>query len=238
MFGGKLMDTFVDKLANRFTAQEMIKANSAAETEELNQLRGQVAHYNDCLKQMEKLLADMNETQQRIGEVLEDSTAEAMEALTADSSKLLAQLAEKSENSMKALADSSQTELKALAEDSRSQLKELLAHNQNSMKQMTDGCISKLEALTANPVDMEQVKEVLEERADKSDDNVHKECVKVYRNVQAVVNEESTKINEVVKAEIHGQNGRLTAVLSIAIMALLFSGAGVILQVLNILGLL
>ncbi len=237
MFGGKLMDTFVDKLANRFTAQEMIKANSAAETEELNQLRSQVAHYNDCLKQMEKLLAEMNETQQRIGEVLEDSTAEAMEALTAGGSNMLAQVAESSQGSIKALADSSQAQLKALAEDSRTQLQELITRNQSSMKQLADNSISKLEQLTANPVDMEQIKEVLDERANKSDESVHRECVKVYRNVQAVVNEESGKVSDALKEELHGQNGRMTAILSVSVMALLLSGAGVILQVLGILGL-
>ncbi len=36
------MDTFMDKLAQRLTAQEMIRANTAAEVEELNGLRNQV----------------------------------------------------------------------------------------------------------------------------------------------------------------------------------------------------
>ena len=31
MFGGRWMDTFIDKLAHKLTAQEMIKANSAAD---------------------------------------------------------------------------------------------------------------------------------------------------------------------------------------------------------------
>ena len=36
------MDMFMDKLAQKLTAQEIIKANTAAETEELNRLRDQI----------------------------------------------------------------------------------------------------------------------------------------------------------------------------------------------------
>ena len=39
MFGGRLMDTFMDKLAQKLTAQEMIKANMAADAEEMNRLK-------------------------------------------------------------------------------------------------------------------------------------------------------------------------------------------------------
>lgn len=40
MFGGKWMDTFMDKLAQKLNAQEMIKANSAADAEK-DQLKNQ-----------------------------------------------------------------------------------------------------------------------------------------------------------------------------------------------------
>ena len=45
MFGGKMMDTFMDKLAQKMNAQEMIKANSAAEAAKMEQLQNQVAEY-------------------------------------------------------------------------------------------------------------------------------------------------------------------------------------------------
>ena len=35
------MDTFMDKLAQKLNAQEMIKANSAADAEEMDQLKSQ-----------------------------------------------------------------------------------------------------------------------------------------------------------------------------------------------------
>ena len=37
------MDMFMDKLAQKLTAQEIIKANTAADVEELNKLKNQIA---------------------------------------------------------------------------------------------------------------------------------------------------------------------------------------------------
>ena len=56
------MDTFMDKLAQKFTAQEMIKANAAAETEEMNRLRAQVQEYTECLNRMQKICAEIEQT--------------------------------------------------------------------------------------------------------------------------------------------------------------------------------
>ena len=79
----------------------------------------------------------------------------------------------------------------------------------------------------------------LEERFASVEENVHKECVKVYRNVQAVVVEESgkqAKALEEITAKVNSFNGKLGAVLGISIAALVFALAGTVLQVLNALG--
>ena len=49
------MDNFMDKLAQRFNAQEMIKANSQAEAKELERLRQQTEMYDGYLKEMRSL---------------------------------------------------------------------------------------------------------------------------------------------------------------------------------------
>ena len=41
--GGNHMDMFKDKLVRKMTAQEIIKANTEADTKELNTLKAQVA---------------------------------------------------------------------------------------------------------------------------------------------------------------------------------------------------
>ena len=55
MFGGRWMDTFMDKLAQKLNAQEMIKANSAADAEEMDQLKSQLREYDECLAQMQQV---------------------------------------------------------------------------------------------------------------------------------------------------------------------------------------
>lgn len=52
------MDMFMDKLAQKLTAQEIIKANTAADIEELNRLKNQIAEYNECLAKLQKLIDD------------------------------------------------------------------------------------------------------------------------------------------------------------------------------------
>ena len=49
------MDNFMDKLAQKVNAQEMIKANSQAEAAEMKRLQMQVAEYEKILQEMRKL---------------------------------------------------------------------------------------------------------------------------------------------------------------------------------------
>lgn len=56
------MDMFIDKLAQKFTPQEMIKANTAADAEELKKMRNRVAEYNECLDRLQTLLEENGAT--------------------------------------------------------------------------------------------------------------------------------------------------------------------------------
>ena len=63
--------------------------------------------------------------------------------------------------------------------------------------------------------------------------------MKVYRNVQAVVMEESGKQSEALaetSGKINAMKGRLGLVLGISVVALVFSLAGAVLQLLDLLG--
>ena len=77
----------------------------------------------------------------------------------------------------------------------------------------------------------------LDEKIDAMEENVHKECVKVYRNVQAVVMEESAKQKEAVEEldkRVKESGGKMGLILGISIAALICSLAGTILQCLTI----
>ena len=49
------MDNFIDRLAQKFTAGEVIRANSVTEEREFKRLREQVAEYERCLQEMRKV---------------------------------------------------------------------------------------------------------------------------------------------------------------------------------------
>ena len=50
------MDTFMDKLAQKLNAQEMIKANSAADAAELSRIREQNAEYDALIQKIKENL--------------------------------------------------------------------------------------------------------------------------------------------------------------------------------------
>lgn len=77
--------------------------------------------------------------------------------------------------------------------------------------------------------------DVMMEKLDLVDENVHKECVKVYRNVQAVVQEENAKAGDELKLSVRENGKKARTAMVCAILAMLFSLAGVVLQVLNML---
>lgn len=150
------MDTFIDKLAQKRNAQEMIRANSAAEAAKMAQMQNQLKSYDEMMQEIRRV------------------------------------------------------NLKT-------------AENVENVRTVLSECMEKLDGLEAEKKDAENVeqelaaiKALLEERFSQSEDFMHKENVKVYRNVQAAFTEELTKQAEQVKTA----KGRGTPLwLSIVILA-------------------
>lgn len=172
------MDTFMDKLAQKLTAQEMIKANTAADTEEMNRLKAQVKEYNNCLEEMKKANRDLQAINTQMSGMLEVTIAPQVEKLVTES-------------------------------------------------------INKLQEFKAGEQDDEKLKQFIEEKLEVVSENVHKECVKVYRNVQAVVVEESGKQAEAVTTAVAGLKGKLSAVLGISIVAMIAAIGSIVFQLLT-----
>lgn len=185
MFGGRWMDTFIDKLAHKLTAQEMIKANSAADAAELQRTKSQLAKYEELLRELKE-----------VGR------------LNAESAKQVRDLA---------------AESVARVEDTQ------------RVTALIDETLVKIQQIQSTQMDMEAIGAKLEELKplfEQLSEHVHKENVKVYRNVQAVVEEETAKVTEQVDKRIGSVSGRVTAVLTISIVALLASVAGLVFQIL------
>ena len=185
------MDMFMDKLAQKLNAQEIIRANAAADAEEMNKLKNQIAEYNDCLTKLQKLIEE--------GTVVLQN------------------------------AEAGSVDIHRLAEEAIGKI-QAIQQNNAGLEQMSGQLAQKLEHVET------EMGNKLETMSAAVDENTHKECVKVYRNVQAVVVEESGKqieASEKTSKSVNALGGKVGAVLGISVAALVFSLASVILQILS-----
>lgn len=193
------MDTFMDKLAQKLNAQEMIKANSAADAEEMDQLKNQLREYDECLAQMQQVNKELR------------AVNHAMETL---------------------MSETIAPEVTKLSEESVAAIRKMQQENTEKLQEYT----TKLEEIRQNTEELEELRKHLDEKLDGSDENVHKECVKVYRNVQAAVVEENEKQTEAIAEKVKDSlGGKLNGVLGISIAALVAVVADIVLHVLSIL---
>ena len=215
-----VMDNFIDKLAQKFSAQEIIKANAQAEAEEMKKLQLQVAEYERILQEIRRLNYKNTELSEQLETRISENT-DKIQAMKEDEQKLIATLRDITE------------------EQTRNREADLEKREAERIEKEKD-TESEMAALTA----------LLEEKFKSSDDFVHKENVKVYRNVQAVVVDELKKSLQSVRAgdeDIKNMLGMFThnveknlskkinAVMVISIISLIASLSGVALCVLQLL---
>lgn len=213
----RVMDNFIDKLAQKFNAQEIIKANSQAEAAEMNKLQQQVAEYERILQEIRRVNYKNTELSEQLTTLIGDN-ADKIQAMKEDEQRLISTLRD--------ITD----------EQTRNREADLEIREAERIER-EKGTESGIAALT----------ELLEEKFQRSDDFVHKENVKVYRNVQAVVVEEfrkyieSSKLSdadvknalESLERGIDKKVGRkLNAVVALSVLSMLASFASVVLCVL------
>ena len=107
----------------------------------------------------------------------------------------------------------------------------------NGLDRQVGATLGKLERQAEAPKDSDENK--LAEKFAVLEENVHKECVKVYRNVQAVVVEENSKQSDAMTetmSSVGKMKGKTGAILGISAAALLVSLGSVVLQLLQIMG--
>ena len=165
----------MDKLAQKFSAQEMIKANSQAEAEEMKRLQLQVSEYEKILQEMRKLNYRNTELTEKLDLMIGDN-ADKIQGMKEDEQRLIAALRDLTDEQTR----NREAELERKAEERIEQ-----ERAEESQKQ----------------TDLAAITELLENKFQKSDDFVHKENVKVYRNVQAVVVDELKRCVESAQSE-------------------------------------
>jgi DNA mismatch repair ATPase MutS len=169
------MDNFMDKLAQKFSAQEMIKANSQAEAEEMKRLQLQVSEYEKILQEMRKLNYRNTELADKLDRMIGDN-ADKIQGMKEDEQRLIAALRD--------LTD----------EQTRNREAEIGRKEEERIEQ-------ERAAENQKQTDLAAIAELLENKFQKSDDFVHKENVKVYRNVQAVVVDEIKRSTQSAQEE-------------------------------------
>ena len=214
------MDTFVDKLAQKKNAQEMILANMAAEAVKMEQMQDQMKGYDDLMQEIRQVNLKTAENLMDVQNTLKEYLTK-LESIQADNSKY--------EETKQAL-----TQLKILLADkskdeetkqSLTQLKVLLEDNSRDeeIKQTLVQLRTLLEKSSTNDENMKaltQMRESLEDKFKQTDDFLHRENVKVYRNVQAAMTEELNKQTEELKKS-QKENRGSKAVLPISILILI-----------------
>lgn len=190
------MDNFMDKLAQKLNAQEVIKANSQAEAAEMEKLQLQVAEYEKILQEMRKLNYKNAELSEKLEEQVGENTLR-MKELQSDELKLISVLRDLTQEQMRNReAEFSQKEIEK-QEDSKHDIKEM------------------------------------EEFFKRSDEFVHKENVKVYRNVQAVVIDELKKQTQDLETENGKLRSRMNIVMIFSVITMCVSVISVILQIIS-----
>ena len=211
------MDNFIDKLAQKFTAGEVIKANTMAEERELKRLREQVVEYERCLQEMRKV--QMTNTQ----------TAQNLHDLMAECTEKLHKLTEESLNKMNAVQSSvkmQEAEVKGTIDTA----KEAVEQMESQVKLMQE-TVEKVAA------DLGKNQQEVGKWFQQADEFLHKENVKVYRNVQAVVVEEvGNKAENIMKSQEENGKRFSRPVLIFAILTFLVAAANLILQIMNMVG--
>ena len=214
----------MDKLAQKFSAQEMIRANSQAEAEEMKRLQLQVSEYEKILQEMRKLNYRNAELSEKLDRMVSDN-ADKIQGMKEDEQRLIAALRD--------LTD----------EQTRNREAELERKEEERLEKERTEEIQKQSDLSA-------ITELLENKFQKSDDFVHKENVKVYRNVQAVVvdeikrcmegvqNDRNELVNE-IKNELEKKlSAKLNKVMIFSALSLIASIASVVSVILWALGIL
>ena len=274
------MDNFMDKLAKRFNAGELIQANGEAEARENQRLREQMNEYDKVIQEIRRLNLKTIEVSEQVSQMAACSI-EQIESYQApvteddfreDYTDEFISLSRK--------VDEAATEMRQEVKDATyrleaafSQAESSISEMQTYINQMSAG-ISRLElgndtnqkAVESAIRNLEQILEekskddgkeqesakqikemivnvrlYLDEVQKHVEDYMHKESVKVYRNVQAAVNEQlSLKARDMNDHMDQIEKGlaKNKGTKALVVLAVLLSGASLVLQVLQMFGIL
>ena len=121
------MDTFMDKLAQKLNAQEMIKANSAADAEEMDQLKSQLREYDECLAQMQQVNKELKAINHEMEKLMSETIAPEMTKLSEEGVAAFQKMQQENAEKLEALGQQYTAKLEELQQSTEA-LDELQKH--------------------------------------------------------------------------------------------------------------
>ncbi len=171
------MDNFMDKVAQKLGAQEMIRANAAAEAAELENMekqltvfKEQMEKYDDCLQEMRKLNLKNIESAQGVQSLAEKAGEKLDQTVGEVEAASVSRIKETSDISIAGINQTLSESLAKIAE---------IKESSDNLEQITEK--------------MSGLQEKQQELFQNLEDFLHTDNVKVYRNVQAAMIEELEK---------------------------------------------
>ena len=126
------MDTFIDKLAQKFSAQDMIRANLAAEAKETKKLREKMESYETLLQEMRQINLKNMESAERVNQMLQEGSQADKEYMSEMFAKVDETLHTENvkvyRNVQAAIQNSLEEQTKALLEKQQEQISQQQAH--------------------------------------------------------------------------------------------------------------
>lgn len=211
----------MDKIAHKLNSQEMIQANAAADAAELESLEKQLAifrqqmeKYDDCLQEMRKLNLKNIESAQEV-QVLADKANEKLGQTAGEVEAVsVSKIKETSDLSIAGINQTLNESLAKIAE-----IKESSDH---------------LDKITEN---MSGLQEKQEELFKNLEDFLHTDNVKVYRNVQAAMQEELEKQTAELRESCEKAAGKGGVLLPFIIITMIISIANLTITIARVLNL-
>lgn len=232
------MDGFIDKFAQRKNAQEMIRANAMAEAKEKERMASRLTEYEQAIQEMRQCNLKTIENAEKVKELLAAGLNKIEEVQKKDAG--MDQRSEELIREIKNISDDLKSRMTELLKMQNDQGAAILAEQKNRMTELLErqnGLFEKQEARIQELVETQ--KEVLEGLLHNTEDFTHKESVKVYRNVQAVIEgalpKQTEEITEAVKNEMKDK-GISNGFKVIWVLTLIAALANVAVEVLRFLG--
>ncbi len=196
-WGERIVDNIMDKLADKISAAEMIKANAAAEAAETQRLRTQALQYQEEMEAIHKTADELTALMNKISSKLDDNTKDTDNA---ENKKLLENISQNINEGNKKLLES----LSGGFEDSNRALLDALGRGiEDNNKNLYDAFNSGIEDKNKAFI------ESLYKRLDEEHKYTHDIGVQVYRNVQASSQDENKKLTEDIIKRILEENDHL-----------------------------